>query len=160
MSLSSARAGLTDLDERIIALEADIGRCACLDSAKLDEWASWRNDAHAYVAISRDRLAGVENALNAATLGGPIALGAAETYSDHEASGVEHRTEGWAAELGTWQQQVAAKGGALTAPGAPPGWSLPWTTIGVLAALVVVGVGVSVYAVRKLNAPVPREVST
>jgi len=152
-AISDARAGLADFDRRVVALEQDIGSCACLEPAEVTDWAGWRQDARAYLRISGDRLAGLENTLNAATLGGVLALGVAESYTDREAADVERQTASWAAELGTWSQRVAARGGKLTAPGAPPSMGLPWMTIGaVLLGVVAVGAGVW-YVKRPRRAP-------
>jgi len=142
-AIADAREGLADLDRRVVALEQDIGSCACLQPAEVTDWAGWRQDARAYMRISSDRLAGLENTLSAATIGGVLALGVAESFTDREASDVDRQTATWAAELGTWSQRVASRGGTLTAPGAPPSMGLPWMTIGgVLAAALVVGAGV------------------
>ena len=147
-AIGDAQAGLDDFDRRVVALEQDIGRCACLEPAEVTDWAAWRSDARAYLRISGDRLSGLENTLSAAAVVGVLALGVAESYTDREAADVDRQTATWAAELGTWSQRVAARGGSLTAPGAPPSLGLPWLTIGVVL-LGVVAVGATVWYVKR-----------
>jgi hypothetical protein len=147
-AIGDAQAGLADFDRRVVALEQDIGRCACLEPAEVTDWAAWRQDARAYLRIAGDRLAGLENTLRAATVAGVVAVGVAESFTDREAADVDRQTATWAAELGTWSQRVAARGGSLTAPGAPPSLGLPWLTIG-LVLLGVVAVGAGVYYVKR-----------
>ena len=150
-AVSTARENLEDFDRRITSLEHDIGACACLSGAELDEWSSWRSSARAYLREAADRVGGLQNALNAASVGGILAVAAAEVYTDREAADVDRRTGAYSAELATWQQRAASKGANLTTPGAPPSLGLPWVTIGVVA-LVAVGLGAGawyVYAPRR-----------
>jgi hypothetical protein len=147
-AVGAARENLDDLDRRVTALEHDIGACACLSPAELDDWSSWRAGAREYLREASDRVSGLQNALNAASVAGMIAVGAAEVWTDREAADVDRRTGAYSAELATWQQRAASKGATLTTPGAPPAFALPWTTIGVVA-LVAVGLGAGAWYVYR-----------
>lgn len=143
--LSDTRDNLDDIDARVTALEGDIGACACLSAKQLDDWATWRSDWRRKKTDLDDQIDGVENALNAATIGGVLVAGAAESAAAYRFNQIDAEAARWSSELGVWQQTVAAKGGTLSGPAAPSGSSLvPWTTITAvgLGALLVLGVGV------------------
>ncbi len=149
MSISASRENLDDLDRRVTALEQDIGACACLSSAELEDWTEWRSSWRAELSHLRDQIDGVENGMRAASLGGILAVGLAETVLDRRLATIDGEADTWAAELGTWQRRAASKGASLTTPGEPPALGLPWVTIGVVAlAAVVVGGGAYYLATR------------
>lgn len=150
--LGDAGRELDDVDRRITALEHDIGQCASLPAATLSEWSTWRQNARSYLLSAHRHVDALDQALQVAGAAGIIGLGAAETYTEHEAALIHADTAKVSAELGTWQQRVAAQGCSLSTPGAPPGWDLPWTTIAVvLGALGVAGV-LTVVVMRRASA--------
>jgi len=155
MTIGASRENLDDLDRRVTALEHDVGACECLTSSELSDWTEWRSSWRAELAHLRDQIDGVENGMRAASLGGILAIGVAETVLDSRLATINREADTWAAELGTWQRRAAAKGANLTTPGEPPGLGLPWKTIGVVAlAAVVVGGGTYYLATR--SAPMKR----
>jgi hypothetical protein len=147
MGTGDALRSLEDTDRRVTALEQDIGSCGCLTRAELDDWAAWRARWRAFLHASKDRIAGLENALSAAALGGVIATAAAESYVNGELADVEAERATFAAELGTWQQQAAARGAKLSPPRGEAS-TFPWITVGlfVLTTAAVAGGAYVVYA--------------
>jgi hypothetical protein len=142
MTVATTRAHLDDVDRRVVALEQDLGRCACLTPAELDGWAKFRTDWRSKLVELRSTVDHVGQGLSAAAVGGVVLQGAAESYASNVLAGVDQEADGYAAELGTWQQRAAARGANLTTPGAPPGMGLPWVTIALVAVgVVAVGAG-------------------
>lgn len=149
MDLSDTRDHLTDIDERVTALEGDIGRCdGCLSSAELSDWSTWRTRWRADLIQLRARVDQIGSALQAASLGGVLVVGAAESVATKALADVDRDADRWGNELTTWQQRAAAKGATLTAPGSAPALGLPWTTIAVIGAGVAAVVGLAVYTSR------------
>jgi alpha-beta hydrolase superfamily lysophospholipase len=134
MSTGQALRALDDTDRRVTALEQDIGSCGCLTRGELDDWAAWRDRWRAFLRASKDRIAGLENALSAAALGGVIATAAAESYVNGELADIEEERAAAAAELGTWQQQAAARGAKLSPPRGEAS-TFPWITVLAFAAV-------------------------
>lgn len=158
MTVAKTRAHLDDIDRRVVALEQDLGRCACLSPGELDAWAKFRTDWRGRLVELRAEVDHVSQGLAASVLGGVLVQGAAESYAATVLDGIDRDADGWAAELGTWQQRAASRGANLTTPGEPAGLGVPWFTIGVVAvAVVAVGAGAwYVYRPRMLVMENPR----
>jgi len=140
MTVGTTREHLSDVDRRVVALEQDIGRCACLAPNELDGWAKFRSDWRTHLVELRADVDHVADGLAAAgVFGGVVGMAAAESYANTVLGEIDRDVDGWAAELGTWQQRVASRGGNLTTPGQPPGMGVPWITIGIVGLVVVAG---------------------